>query len=415
MVVGFAGQAAIAIDNARLFESARRARQAAEDANRVKDEFLATLSHELRTPLNAVLGWARLLRGARLEEPQRAKALETIERNVKMQQEIIEDLLDVSRIISGKLRLDVSRVAFAPIVEAAVETLRPMAVAKSVKVQTALSSNDGLVLGDANRLQQVVWNLVSNAVKFTPKGGRVQVTLRRVNSHVELTVADTGRGIEPGFLPHVFDRFRQSDAGTTRTTGGLGLGLAIVRHLVEMHGGAVSAASDGDDRGATFTVTLPLAVLSDAPPVRGPKAPPSAASFVEPPLDVRALDGVHVLVVDDDPDTRELVRVVLTECGADVRIAAAAAEGWALLRQWNSDVILSDVGMPEQDGYTFIEKVRADGIRVPAAALTAYARSSDRVRALSAGFQAHLAKPAEPAELVALVASLAGRTRQPGG
>jgi CheY-like chemotaxis protein len=247
-------------------------------------------------------------------------------------------------------------------------------------------------------------------VKFTPPGGSIKVEQSETSGHVAVRITDTGKGIAQDFLPFVFDRFVQEDRSKKKMQNGLGLGLAIVRHLVEMHGGAVTAASDGEDRGATFTVTLPLAVLSEAPPAREPKTP--AAQHAEPPLEMLALHGVRVLVVDDDPDTRELVRVVLTECGADVRIAAAAAEGWALLRQWNPDVIVSDVGMPEQDGYTFIEKVRADGIRAPAAALTAYARSGDRVRALSAGFQAHLAKPAEPAELVALVASLAGRTRR---
>ena len=415
IVVGIAGQAAIAIDNARLFEAAQRARQSAEDANHLKDEFLATVSHELRTPLNAVLGWARLLRGAPMDERQRLKAVDTIERNVKVQQEIIEDLLDVSRIISGKLRLDVSQVSFAPIVEAAVDTLRPAALAKGIRVQTT-ASDDGLVLADPNRLQQIVWNLVSNALKFTPKGGRVQVTLQRVDSQIQLTVADTGRGIPPAFLPHVFDRFRQGDAGTTRTAGGLGLGLAIVRHLVEMHGGTVTAESDGEGRGATFTVKIPLAVLSEqAKAASQSSESPTSAAPADTAFAADLLTGLQILVVDDEPDTRELVRVVLSGYGAHVQTASSSAEALALLRQWSPDVILSDVGMPEEDGYSFIAKVRAAGSRVPAAALTAYARSNDRLRALSSGFQAHLPKPAEPAELVALVASLAGRTPKAGG
>ncbi|HYB95410.1 MAG TPA: ATP-binding protein [Vicinamibacterales bacterium] len=411
IVVGLAGQAAIAIDNARLFESANRAREVAEEANRLKDDFLATVSHELRTPLNAVLGWARLLRGPHLDETRRAKALETIERNVKIQQEIIEDLLDISRIISGKLRLDVTQLSLSAVVEAAVEALRPAALAKGIRVQMTLATNDGLVLGDAGRLQQVVWNLMSNALKFTPKGGRVQVTLRRVNSHLELRVADTGCGIAPSFLPHVFDRFRQAESGTTRSAGGLGLGLAIVRHVVEMHGGSVKAFSDGEGKGAAFVVELPVAVLAqagnatDARDIRHHSPPPSPAA------EQATLEGLSVLVVDDEADTRELVQEVLKQHGALVRGAASAAEAWTLLRQWSPHVILSDIGMPEQDGYQFIERIRAEGNHTPAAALTAYARSTDRVRALSAGFQSHVPKPAEPSELVAIVASLAARNR----
>jgi len=410
IVSGLAGQAAIAIDNARLYDAARRARQTAEEANNLKDEFLATLSHELRTPLNAVLGWARLLRGAQLDPPRQERALDTIERNVKVQQEIIEDLLDVSRIMSGKLRLDVTQTALAPIVESAVETLRPAMLARDIRVQTSLATTDGIVLGDPSRLQQIVWNLLSNAIKFTPKGGRVQISVLRVNSHLELVVADTGRGISPAFLPHVFDRFRQGDAGTTRTAGGLGLGLAIVRHLVEMHGGTVKAESEGENRGATFTVQLPVAVMTErkAATATGVSAREDHTAPTIP-LEGDLLHGVQVLVVDDEADTRDLVLEVLSHCGAQVRTAASASEGWSVLREWSPDVILSDVGMPGQDGYAFIESVRADGDRTPAAALTAYARSSDRLRALAAGFQAHLPKPAEPAELVALVASLAGR------
>jgi signal transduction histidine kinase len=411
LVVGFAAQAAIALDNARLFESAKRARQAAEDANRLKDEFLATVSHELRTPLNAMLGWARLLRTAKVDQDRLAKGLETIERNARAQQEIIEDLLDVSRIISGKLRLEVQNVAFSSVVEAAVDTLRPAAVAKGISLHVALTSTDDVVLGDDNRLQQIVWNLLSNAIKFTPRGGHVQVTLRRVDSQMELVVADTGRGIAAEFLPHVFDRFRQSDSGTTRTSGGLGLGLAIVRHLVEMHGGTVSADSPGEGLGASFTVRLPLAVLrSNTGQTRAPAAHTrQPAPAADPAWETPLLAGLQVLVVDDEADTRELVREVLCEVGAEVRTAASATEAWALVRQWSPDVILSDIGMPNVDGLTFISRLREEGMRTPAAALTAYARSADRVRALSAGYQAHLAKPAEPAELIALVASLAGR------
>ena len=412
LVVGVAAQAAIAIDNARLFESANRARQSAEEANHLKDEFLATLSHELRTPLNAVLGWTRLLRGQHLDQERRHKAIETIERNVKVQQDIIEDLLDVSRIMSGKLRLDVTHLSLASVVEAAVEAVRPTALAKGIRVQTTLATNDGIVVGDPNRLQQVVWNLLSNALKFTPKGGRVQVALRRVNSHLELRVADTGRGISAGFRPHVFDRFRQQESSTTRTVGGLGLGLAIVRHLVELHGGSVRAESDGEGKGATFIVDLPVAVMTEQAALAVPRSRPDIHEnpLAAAPLGADALAGISVLVVDDEVDTRELVVEVLTQCGAAVRTAASAAAAWTLLREWTPDVIVSDIGMPDQDGYHLIQKIRAEGNRIPAAALTAYARSSDRLRVLSAGFQAHLPKPAEPAELVTLVASLAARS-----
>lgn len=413
IVSGLAGQAAIAIDNARLFEAVKRAKQVAEDANNVKDEFLATLSHELRTPLHAVLGWTRLLAGSRLDAERREQAIATIQRNVKVQQDIIEDLLDVSRIVSGKLRLEVARLPLSPIVEAAVETLSPMAMAKGIRVQTTLSTNDGLVLGDPNRLQQIVWNLVSNALKFTPKGGRVQVMLSRVDSHLELRVADTGRGIAPAFLPHVFDRFRQAESGTTRPSGGLGLGLAIVRHLVEIHGGTVAAESEGEGKGSTFIVQLPVAVLSGPGPHPRAWVPAVHEPVSAAPLAPDLLTGVSVLVVDDETDTRDLVAEVLTQSGAAVRSAASASEGWTLLRQWMPDVIVSDIGMPDDDGYRFIERVRAEGNRIPAAALTAYARSGDRLKALEAGFQAHLPKPAEPAELVMTVASLIGRQPLP--
>lgn len=408
VVSGLAGQAAIAIDNARLFEAVKRARHTAEEANNLKDEFLATLSHELRTPLHAILGWTRLLAGSRLDTERREKAIATIERNVTAQQEIIEDLLDVSRIMSGKLRLEVARMALTPIVAAAVETLKPMALAKGIRMQTTLTTDDSLVLGDANRMQQVVWNLLSNALKFTPKGGRVQVALSRVDSRLELRVVDTGRGISASFLPHVFDRFRQSESGTTRASGGLGLGLAIVRHLVELHGGTVRAESNGEDQGATFVVSLPVAVFTERRSrvsMSGATCEPAALT----PSVENTLAGLSVLVVDDDADTRELVAEVLGQCGAEVRTAGSASDGWTLLTPWTPDVIVSDVGMPEEDGYRFIERVRAAGNRVPAVALTAYARSSDKLRALAAGFQAHLPKPAEPAELIAIVASLAGR------
>ncbi len=412
MAVGLAAQAALAIENAQLLDEARRARSYAEDANRLKDEFLATLSHELRTPLNAVLGWSRLLRSGALDEGQQRKAVETIERNVLVQQEIIEDLLDVSRIVSGKMRLDLARIELAPVIEAAVDTLRPTALARGVRLETSLAPVFAVVLGDSARLQQVAWNLISNALKFTPKGGRVHVGLQRTGWHVQVIVADTGRGIAPEHLPHIFDRFRQIEGGTTRASGGLGLGLAIVRHLVEMHGGTVECRSEGIGCGATFIVRLPLAAA--VPPDRRLIEPRRRRERAEPVPAVAptALDGLRVLVVDDEADARDLLRVLLERHGAEVRGAESAAEAWAVLDSWSADVILSDIGMPNVDGYAFITRLRSQGCRTPAAALTAYARPADRVKTLSSGFQAHLAKPIEPAALVAAVARLVNREPQ---
>ncbi len=408
IVSGLAGQAAIAIDNARLFESAKRARHAAEEANNLKDEFLATLSHELRTPLSAVLGWTRLLAGSQLDSSRRDKAVATIERNVKSLQEIIEDLLDVSRIMSGKLHLEFVRI---PPRRSSTRPWTPEAHGARQGYPGADDAEHERRPDPRRREPPAadLWNLLSNALKFTPKGGRVQVTLNRINSHLELRVADTGRGIPASLLPHVFERFRQGDSGTTRSSGGLGLGLAIVRSLVDLHGGTVSAESDGEGKGATFVLQFPVAVLTEQGAKPGAAAHTLHELGAAGRLSADALAGLSVLVVDDEVDTRDLVAEVLGQYGAEVRTATSAHEGWTLLKQWSPDVILSDVGMPEADGYRFIERVRADGNRAPAAALTAYARPSDRMRALAAGFQAHLSKPAEPAELVATVASLAGR------
>ncbi|HUP96442.1 MAG TPA: ATP-binding protein [Usitatibacter sp.] len=428
LVAGVAAQAGVAIDNARLYEASRKsaeerkllleserhARAAAERASRMKDEFLATLSHELRTPLSAILGWAHLLRSR--ESPgaeELRKGLETIERNARMQTQLIEDLLDMSRITSGKVRLDIQPVMPATFIEAALETVRPAAEVRGVRLQSLLDSEAGPVSGDPGRLQQVVWNLVSNAIKFTPKGGRVQVLLERINSHIEICVADTGVGIEPEFVEHVFGRFRQADASSTRQFGGLGLGLAIVKQLVELHGGTVRARSEGKDKGSTFVVHLPLLVAKPAgTPVS--REHPRTAREVATDFSPVDLAGVRVLVVDDQPDARDLVARILGECHAQVSTAANATEALALVERERPAVIVSDIGMPDVDGYELLRRIRALGAArggsVPAIALTAFARSEDRTRALHRGFQVHVAKPVEPAELIATVASVAGRT-----
>jgi PAS domain S-box-containing protein len=410
-----AGRAALAVDNARLYREA-------QEVNRLKDEFLATLSHELRTPLTAVLGWTRLLGTGQLDDATHKRALETIERNAQSQVQLIDDILDVSRIIRGKLRLNVRPADLPPVIEAAVDSVRPAAEAKGIRLQVVLDPHAGPVSGDPDRLQQVVWNLLSNAIKFTPKEGRVQVLLARVNSHLELTVSDTGQGIEKEFLPYVFDRFRQADPSTTRTHGGLGLGLAIVRHLVELHGGTVTAESEGAGQGTTFKVSLPLMIVHQPEYALhagggGEHAAPSAEhptaggrlTLPCPP----ELEGLRVLLVEDEPDSREMLTVVLTQCRADVRAVSNAADALLQVESWRPDVLISDIEMPGEDGYALIRKVRSlspeRGGKIPAAALTAYARAEDRMRALLAGFQLHVPKPVEPAELAAVVASLAGR------
>ena len=399
-----------------LLVSEQEARRIAETANSLKDEFLATLSHELRTPLNAILGWSQILRSRALDREESEKALATIERNARAQNQLIDDLLDVSRIITGKLRLDVRPVDLSGVIKAAVEAARPAAEAKSIRLQTLLDPQAELISGDPDRLQQIVWNLLSNAIKFTPKNGRVQVRLERVNSHLEIVVSDTGKGIEPEFLQHVFDRFRQADQTSTRAFGGLGLGLAIVRQLVELHGGQASVASAGEGQGSTFTVSLPfLPLRNDERRGTEPKVHPKAATGK--PLDCpQELEELSVLVVDDEPDARDLIKAVLKDCGAKVTIAASASEALEHLAQNSFDVLITDIGMPEEDGYALIKKLRAhDGeqSKIPAVALTAYARAEDRVLALRSGFQMHIAKPVEPAELIAVVANLAGRVIKP--
>ena len=413
IVTGLAGQAAIAMDNARLYESAHKARQEAETANRIKDEFLATVSHELRTPLNAIFGWARLLKTGKLDQANAAQAVETIERSARAQGQIIEDILDVSRIITGKIRLEMSPIEIAPVIEAAVDSLRPTAEARRVRLQTVLDTGQNLVLGDTNRLQQVIWNLLSNAIKFTPKDGRVQVALERINSHVEIRVSDTGQGISREFLPYVFERFRQADSSTTREYGGLGLGLAIVRHLVELHGGSVAADSPGEGLGATFTISLPLTVINKSSGlVSRPQTLPNDHSGGARAQEGSGLelDGVRILVVDDEADARSLLTIILQQYGAEVKTAGSTLEGLEALKEWRPEVLVSDIGMPDRDGYELIREVRAlgsaQGGDLPAIALTAYARSEDRLKALKAGFQAHIAKPIEPEELVTTIAIL---------
>ena len=440
----------------QLLAGEQTARAEAEAANRMKDEFLATLSHELRTPLNAMLGWTQLLRTRKFDEATVARALETIDRNTKSLAALIEDVLDVSKIIRGKLHLNIRPVQLASVVEAAIDTVRPAAQAKEIRIETILDESVEPILGDANRLQQVVWNLLSNAVKFTPKGGRVEVRLERVdrlagwqvensnlpysnahgeelsnlqpsnlptfqpptsnlqppNPHIQIQVSDTGKGIAPEFLPYVFERFRQENSSTTRTYGGLGLGLAIVRYLAELHGGIVSVESSGEGQGATFSVQLPL--VSVFPEVVNASSVHSTVKDNVPLTSRPVLDGLRVLVVDDEADARELLTTILRQYGVEVTAVASANEALETLPQLKPNVLVSDIGMPEEDGYTLMRRVRAldaeQGGQIPAVALTAYARAEDRIQALAAGFQLHIPKPVNPEELAAVVANLTGRT-----
>jgi PAS domain S-box-containing protein len=398
-----------------LLESAQAARADAEAANGIKDEFLALLSHELRTPLTSILGWSNLLTTGNLNEQASKSAIEIIVRNARAQRQLIDDLLDISRIIAGKLRLDVRPVTLTPMIETIVDAVLPGAVANNIHLQTALDPRVGPISGDPDRLQQIIWNLLTNAIKFTPKGGRVQVRLERIDSHVELSISDTGQGIDAELLPHVFDRFSQSDSSSTRRHGGLGLGLAIVRQLVELHGGTVTAESQGTGEGTTFRVTLPLMSvhheLSELEITRNMIGSNTLTNGQQSLIDLR------VLVVDDEPDARDLVTAVLTGRGAEVVSVGSAAEALGEMEQRRFDVLISDIGMPEMDGYSLISKIRQlpaeCGGRIPAAALTAYARVEDRMRVLSAGYQTHIPKPVEPGELTTVVASLAERYAVP--
>jgi PAS domain S-box-containing protein len=434
LAVGIALQASIAMSNATLFrtlrdregqlkqvaaereqflESERVARSEAERLSHMKDEFLATLSHELRTPLNAIQGWATLLRQREVSPEDHARGLETIERNVRAQAQIVNDLLDMSRIISGKIHLEVQPVQLHEIINNSIDAVRQSAVARQIRIQPLLDSSIGLVRGDPNRLQQVLWNLLTNAVKFTPQGGRVQVVLERVNSHVEITVEDSGIGIRAEFLPYVFDRFRQADPTTTRRYGGLGLGLSIVKNLIELHGGSVRVKSPGEGQGSTFILSLPVSHVRSEDVARVQKT-----VVAEDPLEaieLPRLDDVAVLVVDDEPDGRALIARILEGRGAHATAAASAAEALELMKNQRFDVMLSDIGMPDMDGYELMRRVRLlDNARdgpIAAIAVTAYARPEDRQRSLLAGYQMHLSKPIEARELVAGIASLLHLTR----
>ena len=423
LIEAIAARAALLLDNVRLLdaahreaEEARRLRAEAEEAGRVKDEFLATLSHELRTPLNAILGWAHMLQDPRLPPERRQAAIETIVRNAHSQEQLIADILDVQRIMAGKIRLALRSVDLGDIVRAAAETVQPSADTKRIRLQLLIDLDAPPIAGDSDRLKQVVWNLLSNAIKFAPQGGRVEVRLLKAEGGCELIVQDNGPGITPEFIPFMFERFRQADSSTTRTHKGMGLGLAIVRSLVEMHGGTIAASNvaEPDQTGAIFTITLPrqaVALDRDANS-EGPAA--ATPVWLE---NVPSLDAVRVVVVEDDADARELVCTILERCGAAVTAAGSAAEGFDAFVRERPDVVISDIEMPREDGYSLIRRIRAlspdAGRDTPAAALTAYASAADRVRVLGAGFNIHMAKPVQPAELATVVASLAGRRFEP--
>jgi PAS domain S-box-containing protein len=395
------------LEREAAFQREHAARTQAEDATRLKDEFLANLSHELRTPMNAIIGWTHLLRSGRLDDAQRQRALESIDRGARSQAKLIEDLLDVSRIVSGKLSLNLQPVDIGAVIDAALESQRPAAQTKGLRLVRTAGLTDLVVTGDAGRLQQVFLNILTNAVKFTPSGGRIEVALTREGDNARISVADTGEGIAPAFLPYVFDRFRQADGTSTRSHMGLGLGLAIVRHVVEMHGGNVKVASAGEGQGATFTVTIPLATDVDGTPrkpvsERMPGAYGPAGGL-----------GIRVLVVEDDSETREILGAILERGGFSYRVATRASEALTVLDDWQPDVIVSDIGMPDMDGYEFMRELRARptalGGAIPALALTAYARAADRDLALRSGYQAHVAKPVDPLDLIRAITELTGR------
>jgi signal transduction histidine kinase/ActR/RegA family two-component response regulator len=392
-------------ERGQLLLRAERARTEAEAANRIKDEFLATLSHELRTPLTSLLGWSSVLREAKRDEKVLNQGLEAIDRNARVQAQLIDDLLDVSRIVSGKLNLEVRPLDVTSVTRAAINVVQPAADAKGIKMDYYAEPGLGAISADSARLHQIIWNLLSNAVKFTPHGGRISIRVEKDGADARVSVKDTGQGVDPEFLPRVFDRFRQADSSTTRSFGGLGLGLAIVRHLVELHGGTVSAQSDGLNKGATFSATFPLIAE---------RAEPAAVTpAVDCSTDNQTLDGLRVLLVDDEAEAREIISTVITRTGGEVRTCKSASEGLSKLVEWKPDVILSDIAMPDEDGYSFIQQVRTlprdKGGETPAAALTAYARDVDRRQALAAGYQMHIAKPISASQLITMIARLAGR------
>jgi PAS domain S-box-containing protein len=405
LAAGIGSWAAVALENARLYLEAR-------DASRLKDEFIATMSHELRTPLNAILGYARMMRAGLMIGDKQIRAIETIERNATSLTQIVEDVLDVSRIISGKMRLNVQQVDLPQVIHNALESVTLAAEAKGVRIESILDSGTGPVSGDPERLQQVVWNLVANAVKFTNRGDRIQVRLERVNSHTEVIISDTGAGISAEFLPHIFERFRQEDSGTTRAQGGLGLGLAIARHIVEMHGGSIEAASDGVGHGSTFRILLPLMIVHGRT-VDGERVHPQAER-AGAPITIPNLLGIRVVAVDDDSDALRLVKEIVEASGAEVWTSDSATGALELIAARRPDVLVADLGLPHMDGFELIARVRQLGDErlrnVAAAALTAYARSEDRAKALRSGFQLHLSKPIDPGELLAAIAALARRT-----
>ena len=398
-----------------LLEREQQARRDAEDASRLKDDFLAMVSHELRAPLTAILGWAQMLRSGTLEKASAEKALLTIERNAKSQAHLVGDLLDASRLATGKLRLDKRPLELMQLIESAIDAVRPSVEAKQLRMQIVMEPWVGPFEGDPERMKQIVWNLLSNAVKFTPPNGLIEVRLEKLENKALLIVSDTGQGIEPEFLPYVFDRFRQADSSTKRQQGGLGLGLAIVKHLVEMHGGAIYAYSGGKGQGADFMITLPL-----SEPTEASDAQSAAAMFASGSLALNkpagSLRDARILVVDDERDTREILSVMLSRYGAEVRMAGSVAEGFEMFKEWRPDLLVSDIGMPVEDGYVMIGNVRGlnaeAGGATPCIALTAFASSQDRARAMEAGFNVHLSKPVEPVELARVVARTLGRSEE---
>jgi len=399
-------------ERAQLLVREQAARAEAEQANRTKDEFLATLSHELRTPLSAILGWSHLVRSGKLDEPQMTRAFETIERNARSQSQLIDDLLDVSRIITGKLQIEPRPVDIWVVIEAAIDAVRPSFEAKNIQLETVMDQEGSAVPGEPNRLQQIFWNLFSNAAKFTPEGGYVRVEGKCDSATIRISVSDSGIGITPEFLPYIFDRFRQADGSTTRVHGGLGLGLSIVKHLVQLHQGSVEVESPGKNEGATFTVTLPLASLA-SPVIPENAAAPEPKSNGLPASFSTALEGLRILVVDDEVDSRDLVTAILTRCGGEVNCCESAAEAIMAVKNWKPHLLVSDIGMPIEDGYSLIKRLRKlrskQASQTPAVALTAYATNEDRERALSAGFQMHVPKPIDPTALVMSIAAATGR------